>query len=193
MAGMFYGWSAMSRQRARKQAEAIEALRQAGGRVYLDYQWRDGQLMVDARPPQAAWLRRLMGPEMLDRAVAVDLRGIERPDDLLRSLLLLPYLADLNASDTSISDVSLETIQRLTGLARLDLSGTAVSDKGLGRLERLPRLTSLKLSKTGLTDAGVEALGRLKNLRRLELGETGLSDEAIVQLTQLLPKCEIQQ
>ncbi len=190
--GMLYGWGAMSYQKARKQAEAVRAIEQAGGRVYLDYQWSDGQVIPDARPPQFGWLRDLVGPALLDRAVAVDLRGVEHPDDIVQWLLLLPYLTDMNARDTSLSDEALMTVRRLSSLTRADLAGTAVTSEGIARLGNLRRLASLSLAGTAVSDDCVEVLGGLKLLRQLDLSATQLSPSAVSKLAQRLPKCHME-
>ncbi len=190
--GMIYGWGAMGRQKALKQAEAMRALEQAGARLYLDYQWANGQAIPDGQPPQFAWLRRLVGPETLDRVVAVDLRGVEHPDDVGPWLLLLPYLTELNARDTALSDQLLMTAGRLPGLTHADLSGTLVSDEGIARLGNLLQLTSLSLARTAVSDDCVAVLRRLKRLQQLDLSATQLSDAAVSQLAQQLPKCRIE-
>ena len=190
--GMIVGWGAMGRQKALKQAESMRALEQAGARLYLDYQWSHGQAIPDGKPAQFAWLRRLVGPEMLDRVVAVDLRGVEHPDDVEPWLLLLPYLTDLNARDTSLTDQTLMTVGRLPSLKHVDLAGTQVSDAGIARLGNLRQLTSLSLARTAVSDDCIAVLGRLKRLQRLDLSATQLSDAAVSQLAQQLPKCRIE-
>ncbi len=189
--GMCYGWLAMSRQKARKQAEAVEALRQAGANVYLDYQWSHGHPVSDAQPPQAAWLQRLVGADMLDRAVAVDLRQAQHPDLVVRWLRLLPYLTDLNAGNPSLTDQAVETLQRLASLSHLDLSHSQVTDQGVARLVQLPQLVSLSLAGTHISDACLATLGQLRHLRELDLTGTQLSEEVISRLALQLPKCRI--
>jgi hypothetical protein len=191
LSGMILGWTAMGRQKARKQAEAIQAVEAVGGHVYLDYQWQDGQAQVDGKPQQATWLRRLVGPESLDRAVAVDLRSIEQPGEIARSLLLLPHLEELNASGTPFDDAALETACRLIRLRRLDLSQTVISDKGVARLSRLGGLVYLSLASTDVSDQCVKALAKLKHLRQLDLTATQVSEDAAAQLGKSLPKCKI--
>jgi hypothetical protein len=165
--GMAAGYVAMGRQKAAKQAEAIEAVVQAGGRVYLDYQWHNDQPVPDAQPPQAMWLRRLVGDAMLNHAVAVDLRGVKQPDAVAQSLLLLPYLRHINAAGSSVSDASLAIWRRMPGLTQLDLHGTRI------------------------TDAGVEYLSHLRQLKRVDLTDTSVSNDAVKRLRAALPKCEV--
>ena len=189
--GMAFGWSAMGRQKARKQSEAMRAVEQLGGRVYLDYQWDEGGPVENGQPPQAAWLRRLVGAEMLDRAVAVDLQSVTQPDDTVRWLLLMPYLRHVDAANVPVSDASLVTLRRMTGIEYLDLQGTQVTDAGMVHVATLPRLRVLSLAGTTLSDAGLDALARCKSLRQLDVSETPVSREAIDRLQLALPKCRV--
>ncbi len=191
VAGMLGGWAVMGMQKARKQVEAIQAVTAAGGVVYLDYQWKNGQPLANGRPRQAAWLRSLLGPENLDRAVAVDLRSAQHPADLVSWLPLMPHLVDLNARGTPLADVALAKICSLVALTSLDLAGTAVTDDGIRQLRRLTQLTSLTLASTEVTDQSVATLTRLKRLRKLDLSATRLSEDAIERLRKRLPKCQI--
>jgi hypothetical protein len=191
IAGMAYGWFAMARQKSLREVEAIAAVRQAGGRVYLDFQWEGGMLRPDAEPPEAAWLRGLLGPEIFDHAVAVDLRDATPAADVTRWLPLMPELRALAAKNVALDDESLGLIGRLLGLTHLDLSGTPISDQGIKRLERMSNLSVLTLAQTGISDQSVAALGRFRKLRRLDLTNTQISDQGIQQLADMLPKCRI--
>ena len=128
---------------------------------------------------------------MLDRAVAVDLRGVPQSAELIRCLLLMPYLKSVAAGGASWDDAALAQCSRLAGLTHLDLSGSEVTDGGLERLLRLKQLTHLSLAATGLSDRSVNCLGRLRTLRRLDLSATGVSDGALQQLAAMLPRCHI--
>lgn len=191
--GMASGFIAMGRQKARKQSEAIREIVAASGLVYLDYQWKNGRILTEGRPPQAAWVRKLVGPENLDRAVALDLRGVNDVDGVVPLLPLLPYLVDLNAASTPLDDPALETIGRLGNLARLDVSQTAITDTGVASLVRLTNLTALSLASTNVTDQCVDDLRKLKRLQQLDLTATRISANAIKQLGKALPKCQIAQ
>lgn len=189
--GMAAGYVAMGRQKAVRQAEAIDVVVQAGGRVYLDYQWQAGEPVPDAQPPQAAWIRRLIGNTLLDRAVAVDLRGVEQPDDMARSLLLLPYVCHIRADDTTLSDTSLSLWRGKLGLTGLDLQGTRVTDTGVESLSRLTQLTTLSLARTAVSDESISSLARLKRLKLLDLSGTQVTSDAVGRLRGLLPKCRV--
>lgn len=150
--GMLAGWLAMGIQKASRQADAVAALRSAGASVYFDYQWKDGQPVPNATPPEAAWLRWLLGDALLDRVVAVDLRQTADPDALAHHLLLLPYLTHINAADTRLTDVSLAVWRRLPGLTSVDLSGTQITAGGIQPLRRMPHLKQLRLERTAVSE-----------------------------------------
>lgn len=189
--GMACGWLAMGRQKAAKQVEAIRAVEQAGGRVYLDYQWRHGKPVRDAKPPQVAWLRRLVGGQMFDRAVAVDLRAVREPNELVPWLRFMPYVQDLEASGTSLTDTALERIVLLHEITHLRLDDTNVTDQAFNSLARLPKLRFLSLARTQVSDQGVSALARCRGLRNIDLSGTQCTRSAIDKLRRELPKCRV--
>lgn len=189
--GMLSGWVAMGRQKAGKQAEAVETLVRAGARVYFDYQWKQGSPVADAVPPEAAWARRLMGDDMLNRAVAVDLRGVEQPDTVAGSLLLLPYLHHVNAANTLLSDASLDVLRRMPGLTELDLQGTRVTDAGIANLASLTRLTTLSLARTTISDRSLPTLAGLRRLQHLDLSGTPMTSATLNRFRAQLPQCQV--
>jgi len=150
--GMLAGWAAMGIQKAGRQAEAVAALQAAGTSVYFDYQWQDGQPVPNAVPPGVPWVRRLLGDDLLNRAVAVDLRGTQDPDALAHHLLLLPYLTHINAADTPLTDASLAIWRRMPGLTSLDLQGTRITAEGIQPLRRMPYLKQLLLARTAVAE-----------------------------------------
>jgi hypothetical protein len=189
--GMLSGWVAMGRQKAGKQAEAIETLLRAGARVYFDFQWHQGSPVADAAPPEAAWARRLVGDDMLNRAVAVDLRGVEQPDTVAESLLLLPYLYHINAANTPLSDASLDVLRRMPGLTELDLQGTRVTDAGIANLASLTRLITISLARTAISDRSLLILAGLRRLRHLDLSGTPVTIAALTRFRVQWPQCRV--
>jgi len=185
------GYLAMGRQKAVRQAEAMQAVADAGGHVYLDYQWDNGQIVPDAKRPEARWLRALVGETMLNRAVAVDLRGIERPDELAQTLRLLPYLHTIRADDSAVTDASLLVWCTMPGLTNLNLAGTSITDTGVVNLASLTQLTRLDVSRTAISDHATQALSTLRRLEHLNLANTKVTVPAVEQLRTTLPKCQV--
>jgi hypothetical protein len=192
VAGMLAGWSAMGWQKARKQAEAKEAIVQSGGQCYLNYQWDlANHRALDQPTPPAPWLRALLGNLLFDTVVAVDLRSTQQPDSITPWLPLLPQLRYFNAADTPLADAALAPLGRTTGLRHLDIQGTPVTDAGLQHLAQLHQLQFLSLARTAVTDQGLETLARFQTLRQLDLSDTGTSREARERLRQALGRCTI--
>ena len=147
----------------------MEAIWEAGGLVFYDYQFDEsGNLEPETEPPAPAWLRGLVGDDFLSHAVMV-------------SCL---------TSELSIEAV-LEHLNRLTNLTRLYLLTTQVSDVGLENIKGLARLESLELSGTQVTDVGLHHLRGLTGLKYLGLKHTHVTDEGIEELRKALPNCDI--
>lgn len=191
LVGMAAGYWAMNRQKAAKQQEALHALRQAGAQVYLEYQWSEGQPVEGGRPPEAAWVRHLLGDAMFDRIVAVDLRSTHDLDAALAVLKWLPYLQHVDATGTGLSDPQLSSFGRLHALRSLDLSGTAITDQGISPLANLHQLRRLSLANTRITDNSVYTLVELKRLRWLNLSGTRFTSDGARRLRNALPRSEI--
>ena len=189
--GMTYGWLQMAQQKGRRQFEAVEAVEGLGGLVYLDYQWIDGAYDEDASPPQVAWLRTLLGGEVLDRAVAVDLRAVDQIEEAVHWLRLMPFVREIDATGAPLTDSSLVSCKRLKGLERLKLDQTLVSDAGLESLVSLPRLGSLSLVDTSVSDDGLDVLTGCRLLRHLDLTGTETSPPGVDRLRAALSKCEV--
>jgi SecD/SecF fusion protein len=78
-------------------------------------------------------------------------------------------VAEIDLSDTKITDDALESIKPLSKLRRLNLSGTKVTDAGLEHLKDLPALQRLDLGDTLVTVEGLKKLEGLKSLTELLL------------------------
>src|SRR5690606_22518267 len=93
----------------------------------------------------------------LGSAWTIDLSGQEIDDEVLEALRGLDRIAELNLSNTKLTDAQLEQIAQpeIGGvLTEVDLSGTEVGDAGLNHLTS-GFLTRLNLKGTKVTDAGV--------------------------------------
>lgn len=104
-------WLGQQVQRAHDQERAVEAIQEAGGRVWYDYQTDGrGHFHLSKGPPGPDWLRGLTGEHLLTRVVDVEFRDVSLGDaDLVR---LVPHL------------------ERLAKLRSLGLNGTSVTDEG---------------------------------------------------------------
>lgn len=126
--------------------------------------------------------------------VSVDFRlvGKDADDaDLAAISAVGPHIADLNASDTAITDASLAVIGKLERLVRLDLHGTRIGDAELGALGGLKNLRYLNLYGTQVSDAGLEKLKGLGSLTHVYLWESKVTDSGAKALAKALPKAKV--
>ena len=143
--------------RAHIQQDAVAAIRQAGGSVIYEWQWKDGSFDPSGKPRVPGRLLDRLGPDLIYRVKRVDI-GQGRADDSLMS-----------------------PVGRLDGLEVLNLSGCrGVTDAGLAHLSDLTALRDLNVSGTGASGAGLKHLAALTRLERLEApwGPTRDSDLA---------------
>jgi hypothetical protein len=189
--GMAGGYWSMGRQKARKQHEAIQRLSELGGRVYLEYEWNGVEPVEGGEPPEARWVRRLLGDAMFDRAVAVDLRDVRDPEAAVAQLKWLPYIQHLDGRNHQWSTAQVARIGRLRSLVSLDLSGTGLSDEGVRQLRNLGQLQTLRLAENPITNACVPDLVPLKRLRLLDVSDTRLGVDGLRRLRNALPECDV--
>ncbi len=181
------GWFAVDLQQARQQRTAIEAIVNAGGRVF--YSWELG--VANARPPAADWLRRWLGVDFFSDADSIQATAMDDPfadakwaftDDDMTHLEHLPKLKFLALYGAPITDEGLSHVASLTSLKTLGLNDTKITDEGLLHLKRLTNLESLLLGSTRITDAGLAHLKPLEGLRSLVVGDTQITDAGIEQV-----------
>jgi hypothetical protein len=98
---------------------------------------------------------------------------------------LAPVVANLNLSNSSISDTGLAKVGSMAHLERLRLDQTAVGAAGLSGLGTLPRLESINLVGSKVTAASIAWIRSQPALRRVYVWQTALDNaDAIRQLTE---------
>jgi hypothetical protein len=177
------GRLAPERERARKQRDVVEEIKKAGGTVFYDYQLDPaGAEIPGAKPPGPAWLRKLLGDDLLVDVTRVDLTGPGFGDGWLDRIKALAQLQSLWLNGADVGDAGLEHLKGLTQLQELHLSGTAVTDAGLEHLKGLPKLQELYLGGIMVSDAGLKHLERLTRLEALWLNGTKIGDAGLKHL-----------
>jgi hypothetical protein len=135
-------------QKARKQREVVEALRNVGGTAVYDYQLLDKHVSVPdnlwnadmygigsndfAEPPGPRWLRRLLG------------------DDFFANVA---YVIHLSATDSDLTQVT-----AFTHLEALEMYRSEVTDSGIIQLAKCSELRYLGIRRTKVTTDGVKKL-----------------------------------
>ena len=161
-------WLAVKMKQAKRQHEAVEAIKELGGSVQYDWQLdANGNGVPNARPSAPPWLRRILGDDFFWEVKAVVLYG------------------------TQVTDAGLEQLKGLSQLRELRLHFTRVTDAGLEQPKGLSQLRELRLHETRVTDAGLEQLKGLSQLQSLSLNGTKVTSEDLKKLQQALPKCKI--
>jgi hypothetical protein len=127
-------WFAVKLEKARRQKEAVEVIRELGGHVAYDY----NVIYSRAEPPVAPWLRELFGDDFFFDVVFVCVFSEDCGDDEAVYLKRLTNLKVLCVG-TAMTDAGLEHLKSLTNLFDLVIDGTEVTPEGVKKLqEALP-------------------------------------------------------
>ena len=125
-------WFAVRLERARRQKEAVAAVRELDGEVIYEPKARAWQ-------PLFAPLRSLLGRDFTDKVTHVLLQHTDATDDVLDHVKWLDSLFELCLFETQITDDGLGQLEGLTDLRHLDLRDTDVTAAAAKKLqEALP-------------------------------------------------------
>ena len=200
--GSGIGWVAY---RARVERMAAEAILQAGGHLYYDWQWRDGKADSKAQP---GWLTRHLGPgyfehivsfsggPKLDDAALVRIGRLEKLEWLIlheclateRGMAHIRGLTGLKKLQFVTERAKGESLANLAGMVHLRslrLYGISIADADLVHLSRMTGLEDLVLEGPGITDAGLTLLDGFPNLESLWLDDLKVTDAGIIHLSGL--------
>jgi internalin A len=174
---------------ARRQAETIKVIRELGGRIAYDWEYRDGEFAdTSTKTPWPDWMMNQIGPEYFATVTYVGLdKSLDSYDESLRSRLRalrrLEYLDDLSGEPTT--DSGLAALAELDQLLYLAIQGKSVSNAGLVHLKKMTRLEELHTWSLAIDDAGLANLSGLTALKRLSLRTNRISDDGLVHLESL--------
>jgi hypothetical protein len=178
-----FAWLATEMKAAAKQQDVVAEIKKLGGGVGYDYQCGPGG--TAPKPPEPAWLRRLLGDDLLVNVVEVGLANSEISDADLERLKGLPQLQPLWLNGRKVTDAGLKHLEGLSKLQDLDLNGSKVTDAGLERLKGLTQLRVLGLGYTKVSDVGLEYLKGLTHLEHLDLNDTKVSSAGLENLKEM--------
>jgi hypothetical protein len=187
-------WLGWVTSKARRQQEAVEAIRRHGGQVFWGQVLYDSQslgtdagLPIDDNPKAPKWLQRLVGEEYFREIGAVHFLGVPSTDDgVLRHLRGMNGLRMLTLDGGLATDANLEQVGALTTLEILEISdATDLHAAGVAHLAKLVNLKSLTIRSDSLTEAGLGSLEGLTKLEDLEFSVNSVSDEGLLHLRHL--------
>lgn len=173
LAAITLSWPALLLQRARRQKEAVQAIRSSGGVAV--YRWGEPV------PPNPDGIRNTIYPSEFPPPFHDELRdwlGIDLVDDVIeagikhkehsRYLDAFPRLELLGFPGKQADDTVLEPIGHLKELKFLGLRNSQVTDAGLRHLEGLRQLEVINLENTRVTREGVERLQKALPKARID-------------------------
>ena len=172
VASFAFGWLGMLKERGKKRAEAIAAIRAKGGTVHYKI---ERPVVKNSTPTWYQsidkFVRKQLGNDAIDEVKAINLFAKQIDVFDLRYLEPFPELEILHL-----------------GMNRID-------DEDLTHLPSFRKLRVLTLQVTRVTDEGLPELHRFRTLERLILPSDGeqVSEAAIVRLRKALPNCDIEQ
>lgn len=168
------------------ESQIVELLENLGARVRQDRAGNYTEADLSFTSARNQEIRQLA---LLPLLTEVDLTGTSVDDEGVASLSASSSLRALKLKGSKIS------ANGLTGLPAtlilFDASNTAVTDDSLQVISAWSELRYLSLNNTAITDSGLEHLRGLKNLRGLSLINTGVSEEGIRSLKESIPDCLI--
>jgi hypothetical protein len=210
--GIWLGWRV---NKARAQREAVAAVREFGGWVHYDYEFKNGPVSVPRghaiwkpswgtltpgkSPSAPAWLRRMLGDEYFQEIAHVSLfvdivKGVAHAgpynigtaDDVLAKLASQKGIRTLQIGGQEATNRGMAYVDDMTGLEELIIfPANEISDGGVAHLTGLPKLRVLFITNSQVTDAGLRHLSRLRSVEHLTLEGMGFSDQGLAYLSEM--------
>ena len=188
---------------------AVEAVRDARGRVFVEFRspnWLRRALGDPIRPiplwDRVRWVHMDPGGE-LQSDVLVRLRDLAGFDDLslwgpmlndthMHDVARLKGLKDLQLLGTLVGDSGIEELASLRDLRELSLvECPRVTDQALTHLVRLKKLETLELDGTSITDDGVKTIAGIRSLKSLSVQGTNVTEHGLEELARLRPDLQV--
>ena len=180
---------------ARRQRDAVAAIRRYGGWVQYDYEFINDTFIFRRTPLAPKWLRRRLGDEYFQDVYGVDLayqraggtgRWQENPhssDDVMAHLEAFPRLRVLRVHKGQATDAAMKHVGNLTSLEELTMEDAEVGDTGVACLKGLRNLKNIDISNSRMTDAGLGCLSRLPKVEELGLQGHRFTDAGLSSLS----------
>ena len=184
LASLGASWFAVKMRMAKRQREAVRAMRKLGGCVIYDYECVD-----PAVPLGPEWLHSVLGEDYFGTVLYVYLKNTQATDAAMAHLEGMSQLRSLGLDRTQVTDAGLAHLETVNQLQKLYLVDTHITDAGLNYLVGMTELMTLQLDSTRITDAGLAHLKGMKQLRLLTCRGTRVTAHGVNDLRQALPRC----
>ncbi len=174
-------WLGVKVNQARRQKEAIAALKSIGLRIDFYHQRRDqGFPDSSAEPPAPTWLRQITGDDFFQRVCSLGGNNPDFTDDHAAHLSALDHLMYLTIGDSPASDEALAQIGNTSSLEIVHFFNTPVGDCFVGRLAKSQKLSWLVLDNTRVTAEGLKSLSNLRELKVLNLSNSPIGNDGLI-------------
>jgi hypothetical protein len=147
---------------AQIQRDAVAAIKKAGGSVYYDWEWSNGNVIPEGKP----W-----APQFL-----VDFIGVD-------------YFGHISSATIGgETDAVIAEVERLIRLQRLVFIGSPINDVDLVHLKGLNELSTLYLGHSQVSDAGLKHLKGLTKLRMFCFARNEITEAESAKIREAFPK-----
>ena len=103
----------------------------------------------------------------------------------MRSLSQLKRLRELDIKNTSVTDLGLSSICKISGLQELSIEGTNITPEGYEHLRNLRHLNLLDIEEDLAHREKYVGLPAIKNIEHLEYRNLGIGDEGLKAIGQI--------
>jgi hypothetical protein len=195
---LFCIWAAWWMHSARRQKQAVDAIREYGGWVYYDYEFDSATRpnRVHSGSPWPTWVVDAFGVDMLHNVVEVNLvysydsgkreDGRNASDEIIPHLEGIPNLRRLFLHSTQVTDATMPHIARLRKLEVFFVwDAHELSDKGVQHLAGLKRLRDIHINDSRIGDESLRVFGQLPRIEQLSLQGNHFSDEGLTHLEEM--------
>jgi hypothetical protein len=176
-------WFAVKLQQAKRQKEAVEAIRKYGGDIFYDNDKYDNYGRFYPQAISHSGLYKILGNDFFANVNLVKIRYYPKAD--LKSIAEFSHLKMLWIEGSRINDDGLEDLRFFIQLKSLCLADAEFTNSGLKHLKELPQLKELYLQKNAITDDGLKYLQDLPQLQLLCLDKTEITDNGLNYLKKL--------
>ncbi len=129
------GWLGWIVHDAHVQHDAVQVIKNAGGMVSYEWEWKSGRYDWKARPRCPKWLLDMIGVDYAYNVKMVDVSSvITNPDVVLAQVARLSRLEILQLETSRVTDIGMAKLDTLTELRSLMIyNGPEVGDHGIAR------------------------------------------------------------